>query len=92
MTGHSNFVSCVCIIAPNDAHPQGLIATGGNDNVICVFTLDQSQPLFRLQGHKNAGEALAMVAGLITAEFAPVPNLSASPQFALCPPGSSGRF
>lgn len=61
MTGHSNFVSCVCIIAPNDAHPQGLVATGGNDSIICVFTLDQSQPLFRLQGHKNTGEALAMV-------------------------------
>uniref|UniRef100_A0A672ZNI2 Phospholipase A2-activating protein n=1 Tax=Sphaeramia orbicularis TaxID=375764 RepID=A0A672ZNI2_9TELE len=53
MSGHSNFVSCVCIIAPSETYPRGLIATGGNDNNICVFTLDQPQPLFTLKGHKN---------------------------------------
>ncbi|CAL8241785.1 unnamed protein product [Merluccius merluccius] len=53
MAGHSSFVSCVCVIAPSDTYPRGLIATGGNDNNICVFTLDQPQPLFRLEGHKN---------------------------------------
>ncbi|XP_075999985.1 phospholipase A-2-activating protein [Genypterus blacodes] len=53
MSGHSNFVSCVCIIAPNETYPRGLVATGGNDNNICVFTLDQPQPLFTLKGHKN---------------------------------------
>ncbi|XP_029311161.1 phospholipase A-2-activating protein [Cottoperca gobio] len=53
MSGHSNFVSCVCTIAPSETYPQGLIATGGNDNNICVFTLDQSQPIFTLTGHKN---------------------------------------
>uniref|UniRef100_A0A8D0AGU7 Phospholipase A2-activating protein n=1 Tax=Sander lucioperca TaxID=283035 RepID=A0A8D0AGU7_SANLU len=53
MSGHSNFVSCVCIIAPSETYPRGLIATGGNDNNICVFTMDQSQPLFTLTGHKN---------------------------------------
>uniref|UniRef100_A0A8C7RYT8 Phospholipase A-2-activating protein n=1 Tax=Oncorhynchus mykiss TaxID=8022 RepID=A0A8C7RYT8_ONCMY len=53
MTGHQNFVSCVCIIAPSDTYPRGLIATGGNDHNICVFTLDQPQPLFTLKGHKN---------------------------------------
>lgn len=56
MSGHSNFVSCVCIIAPNDKYPRGLIATGGNDNNICVFSLDQPKPLFTLQGHKNTGK------------------------------------
>lgn len=56
MSGHSNFVSCVCVIAPNETYPRGLIATGGNDNNICVFTLDRPQPLFILQGHKNTGE------------------------------------
>uniref|UniRef100_A0AAZ3Q6W2 Phospholipase A-2-activating protein n=1 Tax=Oncorhynchus tshawytscha TaxID=74940 RepID=A0AAZ3Q6W2_ONCTS len=55
MTGHQNFVSCVCIIAPSDTYPRGLIATGGNDHNICVFTLDQPQPLFTLKGHKNTG-------------------------------------
>ncbi|KAJ3585415.1 hypothetical protein NHX12_014134 [Muraenolepis orangiensis] len=53
MSGHTNFVSCVCVIAPSDTYPRGLIATGGNDNNICVFSLDQPQPLFTLQGHKN---------------------------------------
>uniref|UniRef100_A0A8C4HYB8 Phospholipase A-2-activating protein n=1 Tax=Dicentrarchus labrax TaxID=13489 RepID=A0A8C4HYB8_DICLA len=55
MSGHSNFVSCVCIIAPSETYPRGLIATGGNDNNICVFTMDQPQPLFILKGHKNTG-------------------------------------
>lgn len=58
MSGHSNFVSCVCIIAPSDKYPRGLIATGGNDNNICVFSLDQPQPLYTLKGHKNTGELL----------------------------------
>lgn len=58
MSGHSDFVSCVCIIAPSDKYPRGLIATGGNDNVICVFSLDQAQPLYTLKGHKNTGELL----------------------------------
>uniref|UniRef100_A0A674EMV8 Phospholipase A-2-activating protein n=1 Tax=Salmo trutta TaxID=8032 RepID=A0A674EMV8_SALTR len=59
MTGHENFVSCVCIIAPSDTYPRGLIATGGNDHNICVFTLDQPQPLFTLKGHKNTVCALS---------------------------------
>ncbi|XP_031706920.1 phospholipase A-2-activating protein isoform X2 [Anarrhichthys ocellatus] len=53
LSGHSNFVSCVCVIAPSDTYPRGLIATGGNDNNICVFTMDQSQPLFTLTGHRS---------------------------------------
>ncbi|KAL6490713.1 hypothetical protein MHYP_G00010580 [Metynnis hypsauchen] len=53
MNGHTNFISCVCIIAPNETYPRGLIATGGNDNIICVFSLDRPDPLFTLKGHKN---------------------------------------
>uniref|UniRef100_UPI00398F4F10 phospholipase A-2-activating protein isoform X2 n=1 Tax=Pristiophorus japonicus TaxID=55135 RepID=UPI00398F4F10 len=53
MNGHSNFVSCVCIIVPNDTYPRGLIVTGGNDHNICVFTLDSPEPLYILKGHKN---------------------------------------
>ncbi|XP_062240271.1 phospholipase A-2-activating protein [Platichthys flesus] len=53
VSGHSNFVSCVCMIAPSDKYPRGLIATGGNDNNICVFSLDRPEPLFTLKGHKN---------------------------------------
>ncbi|CAB1452363.1 unnamed protein product [Pleuronectes platessa] len=53
VSGHSNFVSCVCMITPSDKYPRGLIATGGNDNNICVFSLDRPEPLFTLKGHKN---------------------------------------
>ncbi|XP_052004239.1 phospholipase A-2-activating protein-like [Xyrauchen texanus] len=53
MNGHANFVSCVCIIAPNETYPRGLVATGGHDNNICVFSLDRPDPLFTLKGHKN---------------------------------------
>uniref|UniRef100_A0A671NI90 Phospholipase A-2-activating protein n=1 Tax=Sinocyclocheilus anshuiensis TaxID=1608454 RepID=A0A671NI90_9TELE len=53
MNGHSDFVSCVCIIDPNETYPRGLIATGGHDNNICVFSLDRPDPLFTLKGHKN---------------------------------------
>ncbi|KAM9251243.1 phospholipase A-2-activating protein [Cariama cristata] len=53
MSGHSNFVSCVCIIPPSDLYPCGLIATGGNDHNICIFTVDSPAPLYILKGHKN---------------------------------------
>ncbi|CAJ0942900.1 unnamed protein product [Ranitomeya imitator] len=53
MQGHSNFVSCVCYIPPSDTYPRGLIATGGNDQNICVFSLDSPTPLYVLKGHKN---------------------------------------
>ncbi|KAM9329760.1 phospholipase A-2-activating protein [Gastrophryne carolinensis] len=53
MKGHSNFVSTVCYIPPSDTYPRGLIATGGNDHNICVFSLDSESPLYILKGHKN---------------------------------------
>nr|XP_006127304.1 phospholipase A-2-activating protein [Pelodiscus sinensis] len=53
MSGHSNFVSCVCVIPSNENYPRGLIATGGNDHNICIFTLDNTTPLYVLKGHKN---------------------------------------
>ncbi|XP_073492039.1 phospholipase A-2-activating protein [Aquarana catesbeiana] len=53
MKGHSNFVSTVCFIPPSETYPRGLIATGGNDNNICVFSLDSESPLYVLKGHKN---------------------------------------
>ncbi|NXN99308.1 PLAP protein, partial [Rhinopomastus cyanomelas] len=53
MSDHSNFVSCVCIIPPSDLYPHGLIATGGNDHNICVYTVDNPALLYILQGHAN---------------------------------------
>ena len=34
MTGHENFVSCVCVMPPDDKYPHGLILTGSNDHDI----------------------------------------------------------
>ncbi|NXI59826.1 PLAP protein, partial [Chloroceryle aenea] len=53
MRGHMNFVSCVCTIPPSDLYPHGLIATGSNDNNICLYTPDDSEPLYVLKGHKD---------------------------------------
>uniref|UniRef100_A0A8C8RS36 Phospholipase A-2-activating protein n=1 Tax=Pelusios castaneus TaxID=367368 RepID=A0A8C8RS36_9SAUR len=53
MTGHSNFISCVCTIPSSDIYPHGLIATGSNDHNICIFTLNNTAPLYVLKGHKN---------------------------------------
>nr|AAA39943.1 phospholipase A-2-activating protein [Mus musculus] len=53
MSGHSNFVSYVCIIPSSDIYPHGLIATGGNDHNICIFSLDSPMPLYILKGHKD---------------------------------------
>ncbi|XP_009954035.1 PREDICTED: phospholipase A-2-activating protein, partial [Leptosomus discolor] len=53
MSGHSNFVSCVCTIPPSDLYSHGLIATGGNDHNICVFTPDNPTPLYVLKGHED---------------------------------------
>lgn len=60
MSGHSNFVSCVCIIPSSDMYPHGLIATGGNDHNICIFSLESPAPLYILKGHKNTGEYNAL--------------------------------
>ncbi|XP_075066161.1 phospholipase A-2-activating protein isoform X1 [Mixophyes fleayi] len=54
MKAHSNFVSSVCYMPPSDTYPRGLIATGGNDHNICVFSLDNANPLYVLKGHKNS--------------------------------------
>ncbi|XP_014216558.1 phospholipase A-2-activating protein [Copidosoma floridanum] len=53
MTGHSNFVSSVCIIDPTEKHPQGLIVTGSNDSHICIYTVGEPQPLHKFHGHEN---------------------------------------
>ncbi|KAF3821342.1 hypothetical protein GH733_011495 [Mirounga leonina] len=60
MSGHSNFVSCVCIIPSSDMYPHGLIATGGNDHNICIFSLESPAPLYILKGHKNTAAVWAV--------------------------------
>lgn len=88
VSGHSNFVSCVCMIAPSDKYPRGLIATGGNDNNICVFSLDQEQPLYTLKGHKNTGEPFPPLSHHGARRTTLSPLLFSSLQFARCRPVS----
>lgn len=53
--GHKNFVTCVCAIPPSDIFPNGLIVTGGNDNIILLFQPECSTSFQQLSGHKNTG-------------------------------------
>ena len=55
MSGHSNFISSICIFPPSDKYPTGLIFTGSNDNNIFAYTLDSPQPQFRLSEHSDTG-------------------------------------
>ncbi|XP_073990429.1 phospholipase A2 activator protein isoform X2 [Rhodnius prolixus] len=51
LVGHTNYVCTCCFIPPSPEHPEGLIVTGGNDNVICVYDPSIIEPLFTLTGH-----------------------------------------
>lgn len=53
---HTNFVIATCYIPANGAFPDGLIATGGNDKKICVYSAKQGTHLFTLEGHTETGE------------------------------------
>lgn len=55
MSGHSGFVSAVCILPPTPDNPKGLIATGSNDHDINVYNLESPSPLYTLQGHTDTG-------------------------------------
>lgn len=53
LKGHSNFVSCVCVINPSEQNPTGFIITGSNDKTICVYIPDQTEPVNTLKAHQN---------------------------------------
>lgn len=53
LRGHTSFVSSVCALHPFQNYPDGLIITGGCDNIICAFYPDVEDPIFILQGHKD---------------------------------------
>ncbi|XP_072173006.1 phospholipase A-2-activating protein-like [Diadema setosum] len=59
MSGHQNFVSCVCVLPPSEKYTQGLIMTGSNDAKIHAYTLESPMPVYKLEGHKNTVCALA---------------------------------
>ncbi|KAL5022612.1 hypothetical protein ScPMuIL_001767 [Solemya velum] len=58
MRGHSNFISSVCVLPPDDQYPHGIILTGSNDSTILAYTLSSPEPAFKLTGHTNTVCAL----------------------------------
>jgi phospholipase A-2-activating protein len=59
MSGHSNFISSVCYMPPDETYPQGLILTGSNDSTILAFTLNSPAPIYKLEGHTENGKYLS---------------------------------
>ncbi|GFS06857.1 phospholipase A-2-activating protein, partial [Elysia marginata] len=57
--GHTNFVSSLCVMPPDDTYPQGLIITGSNDKTILAYTPGSAEPVFKLTGHEGNVCALA---------------------------------
>ncbi|KAG8240380.1 hypothetical protein J437_LFUL002521 [Ladona fulva] len=57
--GHTNFVSCVCYVRPCSTFKYGLIVTGGNDQVVCIFDPLSWQLINKLHGHTNTVCSLA---------------------------------
>ncbi|XP_012539928.1 phospholipase A-2-activating protein [Monomorium pharaonis] len=53
LTGHSNYVSSVCVINPSERDPKGYIITGSNDNTICVYVAGETTPAHTLTAHQN---------------------------------------
>eukprot|EP00794_Sanderia_malayensis_P016237 gene16236-17875_t len=57
-SGHTRYISAVTAISPSEKYPHGLVATGGHDNLILVFSLDSTEPVLKLEGHTGAVSCL----------------------------------
>ncbi|KAG7212515.1 hypothetical protein KM043_012825 [Ampulex compressa] len=53
LKGHSNFVSSVCVINPSEKYVKGFIITGSNDNTICVYVADHTEPMTKIEAHQD---------------------------------------
>lgn len=51
-----NFVMCVLFLEPSQEFPDGLVVTGGNDNVILVYKPGEPFASLTLKEHTNAGK------------------------------------
>ncbi len=49
--GHSNYVSCVAVMPPNDMYKDGLVYTGCHDSKIRAFVPQSPVPDHVLEGH-----------------------------------------
>lgn len=52
--GHTRYVASVCTMPPSDSYPQGLVITGGHDNLILGYDLNSTEPIWKLEGHTGA--------------------------------------
>lgn len=55
-SGHTSYVTSVCMLPGDEAHPEGLVATGSRDTNILVFPLRGQQAVHTLTGHSDTGE------------------------------------
>eukprot|EP00795_Rhopilema_esculentum_P010393 gene10393-19090_t len=60
-SGHTRYISAVTTLPPSEKHPHGLVATGGHDCKILIFSFDSLEPIYTLEGH--AGAISSIVSG-----------------------------
>ncbi|XP_046387543.1 phospholipase A-2-activating protein [Ischnura elegans] len=53
LKGHTNFVSCVCFLKSSPPFKSGLLLTGGNDSLICIYEPESWTLVNKLTGHTN---------------------------------------
>ena len=52
--GHTRYVASVCMMPASDAYPQGVVVTGGHDNLILGYDFNSPEPIWKLEGHTGA--------------------------------------
>lgn len=49
-------VSALCVLAPSDSKNLGLIAAASRtDHIVRFYRLDETSPLYQLEGHTDTG-------------------------------------
>lgn len=64
-SGHTSYVTSVCVLPGDDTHPEGLVATGSRDTNILVFPLRSQQAVHTLSGHSDTVSCLAWGRGVL---------------------------
>ncbi|EDV27510.1 uncharacterized protein TRIADDRAFT_21530 [Trichoplax adhaerens] len=57
--GHQDYINSMCVMPPSSDYPDGVIFTGGHDNLILGFLPNKTEPELRLEGHSNVISALS---------------------------------
>lgn len=64
-TGHSGYVTSVCVVPGNANHPEGLVVTGSRDSTILAYSVSGGQPVYTLAGHSDTVSSLEWKNGLL---------------------------